>query len=47
MAKRRVVTLLNLRVQRAIKGKVLNDEQLAEVIANEVINLMVPLPKAA
>ena len=43
----RVRNLLLSRVQRAIAGKDLTDEQLVEIIANELENILVPVPKVA
>lgn len=42
-----VKSLLTLRVQRAIQGKRLTEDQLATIIANEFINLTVSMPKVA
>ena len=35
------------RVNRAIAGKVLTDEQLVEIILNELEEVLVPMPKVA
>lgn len=42
-----VKAILNLRVQRAIRGKRLTEDQLAAIIANEFINLVTPLNQVA
>lgn len=39
--------LLLSRVQRAIAGKDLTDDELVEIITNELEELLVPMPKVA
>lgn len=47
MSSHDLTRLLKLRVQRAIKGKRLNDNQLADLIASVLLDMVNQVPKVA